>query len=140
MSCVSSALIEKNIQHPSPIQEEEDNVNDAQMLDDAPIVASDGDTTQCAPLASANNFLDDHWIKPGEEIMHPSLPAIASEDDIWFSPLPPIYKLSHSSDMQSGPGPSAHHPLSNDQMEAMLAQIHIDMEALYTWDRMEINF
>jgi hypothetical protein len=111
-------LVDKNIWQPSPIQEEDDNV---QMLYDAVDVT--GAQQQQAPLASANNFPPDHWIKPNnDEFPPPPLsPAMASEDDIWFSPLPAIHRLS-SPATPSGPGQSTKQPLSHDQMEAMLAQ------------------
>ncbi|KAG1742424.1 hypothetical protein EDB19DRAFT_1827637 [Suillus lakei] len=52
---------------------------------------------------------------------------MASEDDIWFSPLPVVHT------------PPIRHPLSHDQMEAMLAQIRVEMEDLRTRDRLEID-
>src|SRR5258708_31340232 len=73
----SSMLVDKNIWQPSPIQEEDDNV---QMLYDAVDVT--GAQQQQAPLASANDFPPDHWIKPNnDEFPPPPLsPAMASED------------------------------------------------------------
>ncbi|KAG1733951.1 hypothetical protein EDB19DRAFT_1911290 [Suillus lakei] len=129
-------LVDKNIRQPSPIQEEDDNV---QMLDDAVDVT--GAQQQQAPLASANDFPPDHWIKPNNDKLPPPplSPAMASEDDIWFLPLPAVHRLS-SPAMPSGPSQSTRHPLSHDQMEAMLAQICFEMEELRTCDRLEIDF
>lgn len=121
----------KDIRHPSPI-EEEDNVDDVQM------VAAGGSAQQPAPLASAHDFPPDHWVEPGNDEMPPSSPAMASEDNIRFSPLPVVF--NHPSPVSpSGPGHSAQYPLSHDEMEAMLAQIRIEMEELRTHDRMEID-
>ncbi|KAG1718906.1 hypothetical protein EDB19DRAFT_1837347 [Suillus lakei] len=127
---------DKNIWQPSPIQEEDDNV---QMLDDTVDVT--GAQQQQAPLASANDFPPDHWIKPDNDKLPPPppTPAMASEDNIWFSLLPAIHNLS-SPAMPSRPGQSTWYPLSHDQMEAMLAQIHFEMEELCTCDQLEIDF
>ncbi|KAG1769729.1 hypothetical protein EV702DRAFT_1049606 [Suillus placidus] len=91
-----------------------------------------------APLASARNFPADHWIEPGDDDMSSPSPVIAPEDNIWFSPMPPVYDLP-SLVMPSGHLQSTQHPLANENMEAMLAQIRIDMQELHTHDRMEID-
>ncbi|KAG1870274.1 hypothetical protein DFJ58DRAFT_723171 [Suillus subalutaceus] len=64
---------------------------------------------------------------------------MASEDNIWFSPLPVVYSPP-SPTTPSGPSQSTRHPLSHDQMEAMLAQIRLEMEELRTHDQLEIDF
>ncbi|KAG1842069.1 hypothetical protein F4604DRAFT_1690101 [Suillus subluteus] len=103
-------LMRQKIRQPSPIEEEDDNVN---MLDGT--VGVTGAQQQSAPLASANDFPPDHWIEPGTDELPPPAPspAMASEDNIRFSPLP--------------------------VMEAMLAQIRLEMEELRTRDRLEID-
>ncbi|KAG2105111.1 uncharacterized protein F5147DRAFT_654285 [Suillus discolor] len=116
----------------SPIQEEEDIHSN---VDDAPEVTGTGGTALTPPpLASAADFPDDHWVEPGEDDMSPPSLVMASEDDIRFSPMPPNYNLP------SPVAPSAtQHPLANEEMEAMLAQIRTDMQELHTCDRMEID-
>ncbi|KAG1821272.1 hypothetical protein DFJ58DRAFT_739230 [Suillus subalutaceus] len=127
---------DKTIRQPSPIQEEDESV---QMLDGTVDVT--GAQQQSAPLASANNFPPDHWIEPDNDELPPPppSPAMASEDDIRFSPLPVVYSPP-SPTTPSGPSQSTRHPLSHDQMEAMLAQICLEMEELRTCDQLEINF
>ncbi|KAG1724339.1 hypothetical protein EDB19DRAFT_1915575, partial [Suillus lakei] len=100
---------EQKIRQPSPIEEEDDNI---EMFDGT--VGVPGAQQQSAPLASADDFPADHWIEPGTDELPPPAPspAMASEDDIRFSPLP---------------------------MEAMLAQIRVEMEDLRTRDRLEID-
>ncbi|KAG0703277.1 hypothetical protein DFH29DRAFT_874538 [Suillus ampliporus] len=89
------------IQHPSPIQEEQDA--DVEMSDRAPnVTGTGGAVPEPAPLASADDFPAEHWMEPGH--------------------------------LQS-----TQHPLANEEMEAMLAQIHTDMQELCTRDRMEID-
>ncbi|KAG2073304.1 hypothetical protein BDR04DRAFT_1152396 [Suillus decipiens] len=119
-----SNVKEKTIRQPSPIEEEDDNI---EMFNGT--VGLLGAQQQSAPLASADDFPADHWIEPGTDELPPPSPslAMASEDDIQFSPLPVIHT------------PPIWHPLSHDQMEAMLAQIHIEMEDLHTRDRLEID-
>ncbi|KAG2029399.1 hypothetical protein BDR03DRAFT_1018460, partial [Suillus americanus] len=77
---------EKKIQQPSPIEEEDDNIE-----------------------------MFDGTVAPS--------PAMASEDNIRFSPLPVVHT------------PPTRHPLSHDQMEAMLAQICVEMEDLCRMER-----
>ncbi|KAG1836810.1 hypothetical protein DFJ58DRAFT_734695 [Suillus subalutaceus] len=127
---------DKTIRQPSPIQEEDESV---QMLDGTVDVT--GAQQQSAPLASANDFPPDHWIEPDNDELPPPppSPAMASEDDIWFSPLPVVYSPP-SPTTPSRPSQSTQHPLSHDQMEAMLAQIHLEMEELHTCDQLEIDF
>ncbi|KAG2079397.1 uncharacterized protein F5147DRAFT_661895, partial [Suillus discolor] len=116
---------EKKIWQPSPIEEEDDNID---MFDGT--VGVPGAQQQSAPLASADDFPADHWIKPGTDELPPPAPspAMASEDNIRFSPLPVVRT------------PPTRHPLSHDQMEAMLAQIRVEMEDLHTRDRLEMDF
>ncbi|KAG1717296.1 hypothetical protein EDB19DRAFT_1840482, partial [Suillus lakei] len=115
---------EQKIRQPSPIEEEDDNI---EMFDGT--VGVPGAQQQSTPLASADDFPADHWIEPGTDELPPPAPspAMASEDDIRFSPLPVVHT------------PPIRHPLSHDQMEAMLAQIRVEMEDLHTRDRLEIN-
>ncbi|KAG2076411.1 hypothetical protein BDR04DRAFT_1114446 [Suillus decipiens] len=115
---------EKTIWQPSPIEEEDDNIK---MFNGT--VGLPGAQQQSAPLASADDFPVDHWIEPGTDELPPPAPspAMASEDNIWFSPLPVVHT------------PPIRHPLSHDQMEAMLAQIRIEMEDLHTRNRLEID-
>jgi hypothetical protein len=117
-------LVEKKIWQPSPIKEDDDNI---EMFDGT--VGVPGAQQQSAPLASADNFPADHWIEPGTDELPPPAPspAMASEDDIQFSPLPVVHT------------PPTRHPLSHDQMEAMLAQIRVEMEDLHTCDRLEMD-
>jgi hypothetical protein len=117
-------LVEKKIRQPSPIEEEDDNI---EMFDGT--VGVPGAQQQSAPLASADDFPVDHWIEPGTDELPPPAPspAMASEDDIRFSPLPVVHT------------PPTQHPLSHDQMEAMLAQIHVEMEDFHTRDRFEMD-
>ena len=117
-------LVEQKIRQPSPIEEEDDNI---EMFDGT--VGVPGAQQQSAPLASADDFPADHWIEPGTDELPPPAPspAMASEDDIRFSPLPVVHT------------PPIRHPLSHDQMEAMLAQIRVEMEDLRTRDRLEID-
>ncbi|KAG2141443.1 uncharacterized protein EDB93DRAFT_1105723 [Suillus bovinus] len=60
-----------------------------------------------APVASTDDFPKDHWIKPMDNSILPPAPFDETPDE---SP----------------------HPLSNVQIEAMLAQIQLDMEELRT--------
>ncbi|KAG1717877.1 hypothetical protein EDB19DRAFT_1921718, partial [Suillus lakei] len=115
---------EQKIRQPSPIEEEDDNI---EMFNGT--VGVPGAQQQSAPLASADDFPADHWIEPGTDELPPPAPspAMASEDDIRFSPLPVVHT------------PPIRHPLSHDQMEAMLAQIRVEMEDLRTRDRLEID-
>ncbi|KAG2029652.1 hypothetical protein BDR03DRAFT_1018120 [Suillus americanus] len=108
---------EKKIRQPSPIEEEDDNI---EMFNGT--VGVPGSQQQSAPLASADDFPADHWIEPGTDELPPPAPspAMASEDDIRFSPLPVVHT------------PPTQHPLSHHQMEAMLAQIRVEMEDLHT--------
>ncbi|KAG1726750.1 hypothetical protein EDB19DRAFT_1833320 [Suillus lakei] len=115
---------EQKIRQPSPIEEEDDNM---EMFNGT--VGMLGAQQQSAPLVSADNFPADYWIEPSTDELPPPAPslAMASEDDIRFSPLPVVHT------------PPIQHPLSHDQMEAMLAQIRIEMEDLHTCNRLEIN-
>ncbi|KAG1718207.1 hypothetical protein EDB19DRAFT_1988495 [Suillus lakei] len=101
---------EQKIRQPSPIEEEDNNIK---MFDGT--VGVPGAQQQSAPLASADDFPVDHWIEPSTDELPPPAPspAMASEDDIRFSPLP--------------------------VMEAMLAQIRVEMEDLHTHNRLEID-
>ncbi|KAG1817675.1 uncharacterized protein BJ212DRAFT_1480232 [Suillus subaureus] len=104
---------EKKIQQPSPIEEKDNNI---EMFDST--VGVMGAHQQSAPLVSADDFPVDHWIEPGTDKLPPPAPslAMASEDNIQFSPLPVIHS------------PPTQHPLSHDQMEAMSAQIRCRMD------------
>ncbi|KAG2347177.1 hypothetical protein BDR05DRAFT_996946 [Suillus weaverae] len=119
-----SNVKEKTIRQPSPIEEEHDNI---EMFNGTVSVL--GAQQQSTPLASADDFPADHWIEPGTDELPPPAPspAMASEDDIRFSPLPVVHT------------PPTRHPLSHDQMEAMLAQICVEMEDLHTRDRLEMD-
>ncbi|KAG1723665.1 uncharacterized protein EDB91DRAFT_1255562 [Suillus paluster] len=133
----SSKGKDRDIRHPSPIQEEDDD--DVRMIDDTPEVTGTGSTTpQPAPLALVDDFPADHWIELGTDDMPPPPPVMAPEDNIRDSPIPPVYHPL-SSIAPSGPLPSIQHPLANEEMEAMLAHIRINMEALQTRDRMEVD-
>ncbi|KAG1796933.1 uncharacterized protein HD556DRAFT_1306651 [Suillus plorans] len=129
---------DKDIRHPSPIQEEEGIDTDVQMLDAPQMTSAGGASTAPVPLACANDFSPNHWKEPSEDVIPPPSPVMAPEDDIWFSPLPPVYNLP-SPVTPSRPGQFTQHPLSHDQMEAMLAQIRTEMEELRTRDRMDID-
>ncbi|KAG2044171.1 hypothetical protein BDR03DRAFT_1004514 [Suillus americanus] len=82
-------LMQKKIQQPSPIKEE-DNV---QMLNGTVDVM--GAQQQLAPLASANNFPLDHWIKPDTDESPPPAPwpqrtTSGSCHYLSFTALPPL--------------------------------------------------
>ncbi|KAG1717376.1 uncharacterized protein EDB91DRAFT_1091094, partial [Suillus paluster] len=114
----SFALVDRDIRHPSPIQEEEDD--DVQMIDDALEVTGTGGTTpQPVPLTSVDDFPADHWIEPGTDDMPPPPPVMAPEDDIRDSPIPPVHHPL-SPIAPSGSLPSIQHPLANEEMEAMI--------------------
>ncbi|KAG1749416.1 hypothetical protein EDB19DRAFT_1825307 [Suillus lakei] len=83
----------KDIQHPSPIQEEEDNVDDVRMVG-ASILSQ-----QPAPLASTNNFPPDHWIEPSNDKMPPPSPVSMSmpltSSSIRHTQSLPVMSISH---------------------------------------------
>ncbi|KAG2134601.1 uncharacterized protein EDB93DRAFT_1107297 [Suillus bovinus] len=116
-------------QQPSPIPEELDA--DVEMVDGAPMVPS------AAPVASADDFPKDHWIEPMDDSILPPAPFDETPDEVQYSPIylartqrppSPVTTLMPISSHQSS------HPLSNAQIEAMLAQIQLDMEELCTRD------
>ncbi|KIK39915.1 hypothetical protein CY34DRAFT_108007 [Suillus luteus UH-Slu-Lm8-n1] len=111
-----NTMVEKSNAKVNPIEEENDNF---EMLDGTV----------------------DHWIEPGTNELPPPppSPAMASEDDIQFSPLTVVHSTPTPA-MPSGPGQPTLYPLSHDQMEAMLAQICLEMEELCIRDRLEIDF
>ncbi|KAG1749417.1 hypothetical protein EDB19DRAFT_1904517 [Suillus lakei] len=57
---------------------------------------------------------------------------MASEDDICFSLLPPVYNLP-SPVTPPGPSQSTQQPLSHNQMEAMLAHIRFSLWTYLGW-------
>ncbi|KAG2151210.1 uncharacterized protein EDB93DRAFT_1103168 [Suillus bovinus] len=116
-------------QQPSPIPEELDA--DVEMVDGAPTVPS------AAPVASADDFPEDHWIKPMDDSILPPAPFDETLDEVWYSPIYPACTQRPPSPVTTLMSISSHqspHPLSNAQIEAMLAQIQLDMEELHTCD------
>ncbi|KAG2129665.1 uncharacterized protein EDB93DRAFT_1108648 [Suillus bovinus] len=114
---------------PSPIPEELDA--DVEMVDGAPMVPS------AAPVASADDFPEDHWIEPMDDSILPPTPFDETLDEVRYSPIylartqRPPSPVTTSMPISSHQSP---HPLSNAQIEAMLAQIQLDMEELHTHD------
>lgn len=85
-----------------------------------------------APLASAADFPADHWVEPGADLTPPPSPVMAPEDDIRDSPLPPNFSF------RSATPPIQPRPAQADNLEATLAQLRSEMEALRLRDRQEI--
>ncbi|KAG1717425.1 hypothetical protein EDB19DRAFT_1840036 [Suillus lakei] len=79
---------DKDIWHPSPIQEEEDINANVQMLNASQMTGASHASTAPAPLASANNFPPEHWKEPSEdEILPPSLVKLWLQPDGFLHPM-----------------------------------------------------
>ncbi|KAG2118673.1 uncharacterized protein F5147DRAFT_767436 [Suillus discolor] len=126
-----------NAQHPSPIPEEPDvNVEmDAGVTTTGlPSTAPDE-----VPAVSADNFCVDRWIELMDDSILPPAPFMDTPDDIRYSPIYPARtQRPPSPPTTSIPLQSHQRPclLTDLEMQAMLAQIQINMDQLRTCDDM----
>ncbi|KAG2068956.1 hypothetical protein BDR04DRAFT_1157200 [Suillus decipiens] len=127
-----------NTPRPAPIPEE--LAVDIKMLDDPPAGTSTGlpDTApHAAPLASADDVPPDHWIEPMDDSTLPPAPFVDTLGDVRYSPIYPSHTHRPPSPITTSITLQSHQhpwPLTNVEMEAMLAQIQIDMQELRTRD------
>ncbi|KAG2106700.1 uncharacterized protein F5147DRAFT_653673 [Suillus discolor] len=126
-----------NAQHPSPIPEEPDV--DVEM--DAGVTTTGLPSTAPdeVPAVSVDDFSMDRWIEPMDDSILPPAPFMDTPDDIRYSPIYPAHtQRPPSPPTTSIPLQSHWHPcpLTDLEMQAMLAQIQIDMDQLRTRDDM----
>ncbi|KAG2048426.1 hypothetical protein BDR06DRAFT_976001 [Suillus hirtellus] len=114
---------------PSPIPEEPDA--DVEMLDDAPTMPS------ATPVPSDDDYPKNHWIEPTDDSILPPAAFEETPDEVRYTPVylactqwPPS-PATTSMPIQSHQPPR---PLTNAEIETMLAQIQIDMQELHTHD------
>ncbi|KAG1829251.1 hypothetical protein EV424DRAFT_1344239 [Suillus variegatus] len=129
-SCVSTkSFFVIDTRQPSPIPEEPDA--DVEMLDDAPTMPS------ATPVPSDDDFPDNHWIEPMDDSILPPAPFVETPDEVRYSPIYPARTQRPPSPATTSMPIQSHQPprpLSNVEIETMLAQIQIDMQELRTHD------
>ncbi|KAG1892845.1 uncharacterized protein F5891DRAFT_986364 [Suillus fuscotomentosus] len=114
-------------QRPSPIPEELDV--DVDMTDAPALTGTEhpGTATDAGPEVSVDDFSTDRWIEAMDETTLPPAPLIETLDDIRYSPGLSSYSKTRLS--------CRHFCTSSDSpMDALLAQIQIDMDQLRTRD------
>ncbi|KAG1844302.1 hypothetical protein C8R48DRAFT_678501 [Suillus tomentosus] len=122
-------------QRPSPIPEEPDV--DVDMTDAPALTGTEhpGTATDAGPEVSVDDFSTDRWIEAVDETTLPPAPLIETPDDIRYSPDYPHTRRPASpvdiSVPRQTPQPRS---LTNVEMDALLAQIQIDMDQLRTRD------
>ena len=103
------------------------------------------------PLASADDFPADHWDEPGSDNITPApaSPALASASDFpadhWdepgtdLTPPPSPLPVPPTVSIRSPTPPIQPRPVPTNQLEATMAQLRSDMEALRLRDRQQMQ-
>ncbi|KAG2100193.1 uncharacterized protein F5147DRAFT_655633 [Suillus discolor] len=126
-----------NAQCPSPIPEEPDV--DVEMDAGVTTTGLPGTAPDEVPAVSADDFSVDRWIEPMDDSILPPAPFMDTPDNIRYSPIYPAHTQRPPSPPTTSIPLQSHRcprPLTDLEMQAMLAQIQIDMDQLRTRDDM----
>ncbi|KAG2117006.1 uncharacterized protein F5147DRAFT_768396 [Suillus discolor] len=125
-----------NTERPSPIPEELDVNVEMDTVVTTP--GRPGTTPDAAPVVSEHDFPVDQWIKPMDDRLLPPAQFMDMLDDIRYSPIY-LARTERPPSPATTPIPlqsHQHRPLTTLEMDAMLAQLQINMDQLRTRDDM----